>query len=865
MKKIIIFFILFGITFFTLNASPIDVTTAKKVAENYFKSKGFLVGKSSTSFELIYKEDRYNTNILKSETNLAYYYVFSVQPQGFVIVAGDNNVVPILGYSNENNFVVENKPINLAKWLDGYKNEIRYIVENNVLANDDTKNLWERYLSKEIYLENNSEKAVSALISTKWDQGQFYNNLCPGTGNNKSVTGCVATAMAQILKYWEQPTTGTGFHSYNSQNYGTLNANFGSTNYSWSDMPNQLTSSSSSTQKTAVATLMYHCGVAVDMQYGSASIGGSSAYVISAASATQHCSEYALKTYFNYKTTMQGKLKNNFTDNQWVSMLKTDLDAGRPILYAGFGDGGHAFVCDGYDNSNKFHFNWGWSGQNDGYFALNALNPGSGGAGGGSYNFTNNQQALLGIEPINSVTPSQNFDLSLYSSINMSSYSIWFGSSISISVKIVNNGTTAFQGTFCAAVFNSEGIFIDFLSTSSQTLSSGYYVEKTFTNAGGPPFIPGNYIVAVFYKTANNEWKIVADGYYSNHKEFEIYYYAAIETNSNFSIQNNGGHLTQGQDAIVNVDVLNDASNIFYGKYRVNLANLDGSWAQNIQVLNETNGLSPGYHYISGNNFSGTITVEPGTYLLEIAYQRNGESNWYYAGSRNFSNPVFVIVEAAEIQPDQYEENNTESKAYNFNASFSNNSATVKTTGSNFHVGNDIDFYKITLPAGYKYTLTPRLHDSDNSGNGNNYSVDALFAYKIGNSAWSETYDNVMPNNITITNGGTIYFKVAPYFSGNSGTYLLDIPIKRTSTTNIDNNNIETNINVFPNPTKDEIYIKSEFQIQKVEIYNLTGSLVITENNFLGKISVAALSQGVYTVKIYTNNCVSIEKIVINK
>lgn len=170
MKKIILFLVLLNITFFTLKASPIDVTTAKKVAENYFKSKGFLIGKSSTSFDVIYQENRLSIGNSCSETELVYYYIFSVQPQGFVIVAGDDNIIPILGYSNENNFVTENMPINVAKWMEGYKNEIRYAVENNILPTEDVKQQWERYMSKDIYLENNSAKAVSALISTKWNQ-----------------------------------------------------------------------------------------------------------------------------------------------------------------------------------------------------------------------------------------------------------------------------------------------------------------------------------------------------------------------------------------------------------------------------------------------------------------------------------------------------------------------------------------------------------------------------------------------------------------------------------------------------------------------------------------------------------------------
>ena len=156
--------------------------------------------------------------------------------------------------------------------------------------------------------------------------------------------------------------------------------------------------------------------------------------------------EDALKTYFGYKNTLQGVHKSNYTDSNWINLLKIELDARRPVIYAGRGnEGGHAFVCDGYDNNNYFHFNWGWSGQNDGYFVLTALNPGSGGAGGGSYEFTDAQRAIIGIEPANGGTTPQNYDLSLYSDLNMSSTQIWFRSAFDLAVDIPTMEQVVFQ------------------------------------------------------------------------------------------------------------------------------------------------------------------------------------------------------------------------------------------------------------------------------------------------------------------------------------------------------------------------------------------------------------------------------------
>ena len=186
------------------------------------------------------------------------------------------------------------------------------------------------------------------------------------------------------MKYWEYPSQGIGFHSYNEDDYGTLSANFASTTYNWAAMPNNVTSSNN-----AVATLMYHCGVSVDMNYG---VGGSSAQTLDVAN--------ALINYFGYSPQIEGLYKTNYSNVQWINLLKTDLDNNRPIQYAGSGNGGgHSFVCDGYDNNDWFHFNWGWGGSSDGYFDLDYLNPGSLGTGGGTGGFNTNQRAIIGIQP----------------------------------------------------------------------------------------------------------------------------------------------------------------------------------------------------------------------------------------------------------------------------------------------------------------------------------------------------------------------------------------------------------------------------------------------------------------------------------
>jgi hypothetical protein len=187
--------------------------------------------------------------------------------------------------------------------------------------------------------------------------------------------------MAQIMKFWNYPATGSGFYSYNHPTYGTLSANFGNTTYQWNSMPNSV-----GAWNEAVATLMYQVGVSVDMNYSPSSSG---AYVISAASPVTACSEYALKTYFGYRNTLQGIQRINYDETQWVSLLKNELNAGRPVLYAGFGSGG----------------------------------------GSGGYN--SGHQAVIGIEP-----PGENqaFNMALYDYVTPSATTIAYGQAFTVSI-----------------------------------------------------------------------------------------------------------------------------------------------------------------------------------------------------------------------------------------------------------------------------------------------------------------------------------------------------------------------------------------------------------------------------------------------
>lgn len=354
-----------------LFSGNVPFNTVELVAKNFIELQS---GKSDQTITL--------ANIIKNSNGKPLYYTFNVNySHGFVLVAADDAAYPIIGYSLEQPFVIPEPNSNIGNWLKKREGEIDFLFKNNIKATENILNTW-RNLIVNVSSENKrtSANVVAPLLTTNWSQAPFYNDSCPGG----SVTGCVATTMAQIMKYWNYPSKGTGSSSYFSINYGVLKANYGAATYNYANMPNTISASNSE-----VAKLMYHCGVSVEMDY---SPSGSGAVVIAADHSI--CAENSFKNYFGYNpTTILGSYRSIYTDSNWHTLLQSDLNIGRPIQYAGFGiTGGHTWVCDGYDQNNFYHMNWGWGGNGNGYYNIDALNP-------MGIDFNSTQQAITGIVP----------------------------------------------------------------------------------------------------------------------------------------------------------------------------------------------------------------------------------------------------------------------------------------------------------------------------------------------------------------------------------------------------------------------------------------------------------------------------------
>ncbi len=364
-----------------VQGSPIDHNTAQQIATNFWK---VVSGDNAVIWS-----DSTNTHGFEN-----FYLFVNVSGKGFVIVSADDCVQPILGYST-NSDVPQILPDHIRSFLNEYEDEITFHKNQKTPATEEIKQLWQSLL-KGTFVPQRATK-VDPLLTTTWDQYPLYNRLCPtDTSGRHAIAGCVAIATAQVMKYWNWPVTGIGTHGYVDYSFGYQFADFGATTYDWANMPNSLDYNSTDEQVEAIATLAYHVGVAVEMNYGTLS-NGSYAYTNSYGNSSLPCSENALKDYFKYKKTIHSVYRNQTSDEDWNTTLIHELNAGRPIIERGDGNGnnGHAFVCDGYDDNGLFHINWGWGGFCDGYFSQNALNP----TNFTDQNYSERKAIVVGIEP----------------------------------------------------------------------------------------------------------------------------------------------------------------------------------------------------------------------------------------------------------------------------------------------------------------------------------------------------------------------------------------------------------------------------------------------------------------------------------
>lgn len=352
-------------------ASPVIPGTARDAGRAFLLSKGLIQPVDTLDLAMTYASENGGFDC---------FYAFNFSDNGFVLVSADTRCTPILGYSTNGNFAWQDLPENAASWFEDYRSCIERGILSGAPEDPETAAEWKELLNGNVK-PSPAAKDDTYLLTSTWEQGSGYNNYCPVMNGEHVVVGCVATAMAQIIRFWGYPNRGFGHSGYNHTTYGHQEVNFDTTDYDYSLMPDHLTRRSSAAERDMVSRLCYHCGVTVHMNYQNPEhTSGSGAQ-------SSHVPEGLL--HFGYTDTRYVDRGVVGDDVKWRVMIRNEIDAGRPIYYSGSGtSGGHAFVLDGYSSQNRFHFNWGWGGYSDGFYTLSTMQ-----------GFTANNDMVINIYP----------------------------------------------------------------------------------------------------------------------------------------------------------------------------------------------------------------------------------------------------------------------------------------------------------------------------------------------------------------------------------------------------------------------------------------------------------------------------------
>lgn len=759
MKVILKLFIIVIANISFLFAAPVSEEEATQLAYNFFNLNSKT---EKTKINLTYKHiESIGNQTIKSNVETAYYYIFNKSNNSFVIISGDDLIYPILAYSNESNFDFNNISPATKDWIDQYSKQIKYVLENNLKSTEEIRNEWKKLRDKKVEI-NKIQSGVSPLVKTKWNQSPYYNDLCPWDEELKAraITGCVATAMAQIMRFWSYPTMGSGSYGYTHPKYGYLFANFGVTYYDWAAMPESIKE-----PNLAVATLNYHCGVSVNMGYGVNGSGAAGSVVVAP----------ALINYFRYDKSLRIENRGSYSYNQWINMLKEELLSGRPMYYQGAGNvGGHAFICDGFNSDNFFHFNWGWGGASDGYFLMDALNP-------GSMTFNASQSVVMGIQP-----PVDQIDnsLELASEIKLSENKIFYGGNFDISVDINNRSQQQFEGELTAAVLDINNNLISYID-----IIKDVKIESTnkkifqFNSKGIIGMVPGKYKIYIFQRDIENQWRIVPKSSQVSSHFVEIEVLDNTEFILNSAIKPFPSNIIEnGEKLILKFDVKNNTNKIFKGKifaglFNYNRSNFVGSIGEYIESV----GLP------SKGNYSGGITIESdnmklpgGSYYLALFYQEEGTENYKLIGAtKEYTNPIKIVIKSIPIEPDKYENNNLVSISTKIDNEFIKDLSSIEIKDANIHDTTDIDVYQIILGPNYNYKIDISVLDANSKNPLQNSTVDVVFQYSFDGLNWSDIYDNFLPQPARTFGYKIMYVKVKPFFTEQTGIYQLFINIQR--------------------------------------------------------------------------------------
>lgn len=621
----------------SLYARPRTVQQAQQIADEFIGSAGNLKKVAGASTRLAYT---------RSGDSQPLFYVFN-RDAGFVIVSADDRAPEVLGYSDAGPFDVDSLPDNFRYLLNTYAVELE-----SLAATPEGIVLPEKMVERSTQATG---KSVAPLLgSILWDQGDPYNLQCPVMSDGgRSVVGCVATAMAQIMGYHQWPEKGTGtIPGYTTRSQGLVidEENIENTYYDWDHIMPVYTSESTDEERNAVATLMYHCGISVGMDYGYES-----------GAFSQDVPE-ALTTYFGYNKNMKLLNRLYYTKAEWDSIIRHELDEKRPVYYSGASaQGGHAFVCDGYDTNGLFHINWGWSGMSNGYFTLSNLTPTAQGTGGSNGGFNWSQAIITGIQP-QTLPDDGLYQLCMDTTLMVSRTEIGRNESFEVWVNgLWNQGSNTFEGNIGPALCDEAGNVVCPLEMMSTLLERSYgWYSLSFGEKTIPGTVPdGSYRLHLVYQASGlSDYHIMR---------------TPAGTPNYLQVTVNGDRVTfadaAGFDVDLQLDALELSGNLYQnrnGRFTYTVTNRGCEYVSSLVLVLEsvTDGsmvqwgtfnpvsIAPGETQTF--EVSEHITVAPGEYNLYLCYNEGNNANGAFSYMTVMGEPqrVTVYEAPAEGTPD---------------------------------------------------------------------------------------------------------------------------------------------------------------------------------------------------------------------
>lgn len=772
----------------------------------------------------------------------AYYYIFNKgNDNGYIIISADDRTKTILGYTNEGNFDFSVLPVNVKEWLNFYENEIKSLPDSTLQTTMSKSHVIKKVNSTEEYL-----KPLAPLLGTiSWNQNYPYNNQCPvinASTNEKAITGCVATGMAQVMKYYNWPKYGTGTGKYTISSLGiSKQVNITGTQYDWSNMNNTYSRSSNSDQINAVATLMYNCGVAVSMDYGKSS----------SASVTNMA--LALINNFGYDSNLQIYNRDYYTRSEWTGMLNRELNSSRPVLFSGNSDNsGHLFVCDGYDLNGLYHFNWGWGGKSNGYYEISALDTENEGTYSSTIGFNNYQTIIVGLQkPVTNSSPT--YLINTTQPLTCSSGSVLNTGSFTVTGNgIFNFGINSFTGDVGLALYDDKGLVQVLQSNPVSELESYYgwseYPVITSIPAGTAGGIYKLYFV--YKSSTENDWQIMRG------KVGTANYLDIVVSNTSVKINSPGA-----SETTLTLNSLNLIGNLYQnttGRFSVSITNKGNEYNSilGIKLKSTANDSisqlvnSESVNIASGETrtleFNGKIALDPGEYNVSVVYDSLNDNTTAEVFSQlGLSLPVTVLKVP------------TEEPALSLSGMIS------------FPDSATVDNSDIVLSAKIK----------NSTGLFDNKLIVFAFPPSGGNSIAYFGYQNVILDSNeeeTITFRGSLdllpgNYQLGVYYLNSGGGWTNISPatysyIPYTVAGNLTSGTGQfstLSLEIYPNPVSDIINIRTDHPVKRIFITDLYGKQLksfIPELNNLSSIDVNDLHSGTYLIKVQTENETKVDK-----